>query len=79
METIIVGLLSVAGTLVGSVCGIIASNKTVDFRLKKLEQTLDSYGKIGERVAVLEAEIDLVKLDLQILKQNVRSGNNETD
>lgn len=72
--TVLTAALGFFGTVLGSLCGVIAANKTVNFRLKNLEARLDSYGKIGERIAVLETEVDLIKLDLQILKEVTKHG-----
>lgn len=72
--TVLTAVLGFFGTVLGSLGGVIAANKTVNFRLKNLEARLDSYGKIGERIAVLETEVDLIKLDLQILKEVTKHG-----
>ena len=51
---ITVGLLSLAGTLIGSVAGIIASNKLTIYRIDQLEKKVDKHNNIIERTYKLE-------------------------
>lgn len=51
---VIVGLLSLVGTLVGSVAGIIASNKLTIYRIDQLEKKVDKHNQIIERTYKLE-------------------------
>ena len=51
---VIVGLLSLAGTLIGSIAGIIASNKLTLYRIDQLEKKVDKHNNIIERTYKLE-------------------------
>lgn len=51
---VVVGLLSLVGTLVGSVAGIIASNKLTIYRIDQLEKKVDKHNQIIERTYKLE-------------------------
>lgn len=51
---VIVGLLSLVGTLIGSVAGIIASNKLTIYRIDQLEKKVDKHNQIIERTYKLE-------------------------
>lgn len=53
-STIIVALLSLAGTAIGSIGGILASNKLVNFRLKKLEDKVQAHNNLIERMYKVE-------------------------
>lgn len=46
--TIVVGLLSLAGTLVGSLAGVLASNKMAMYRIEQLEEKVDKHNKLVE-------------------------------
>lgn len=50
----IVAILSGVGTLLGSVCGILASNRLTTYRIKKLEEKVDKHNSVIERVYRLE-------------------------
>lgn len=53
-DTILVALLSLAGTLLGSVFGILASNKLTSFRLQKLEEKVQAHNNLIERMYKVE-------------------------
>ena len=54
---VVVGLLSLAGTLVGSLFGVIASGKLTVYRIEQLEKKVDKHNSIVERTAVLERDL----------------------
>lgn len=55
METeIVVALMGLVGTAIGSVGGILASNKLVNHRLNRLEAKVDKHNNFIERLTVVE-------------------------
>ena len=56
-ETIIVGLLSLAGTLLGSLFGVVQSAKITNYRLDSLEAKVEKHNSVVERVYKLEGEV----------------------
>ena len=54
-ETIIVAILSLVGTLIGSLGGILAANKLTNYRIKKLEEKVEKHNQVVERVYRLES------------------------
>lgn len=65
-ETIIVGMLSLVGTCVGSLGGIMTANKLTNYRIEQLEKKVEKHNGVLERVyelekqeAVIEEEIDV--------------------
>lgn len=61
---IMVALISLAGSALGVVAGIIGANKLTDFRLDKIEKKVDELDKkidnftnLSERMAVIETRI----------------------
>ena len=53
-ETLIVALLSLAGTLIGSLFGILTANKLVTYRIEQLEKKVEKHNNVLERVYTLE-------------------------
>jgi len=54
---IIVALVAMAGTIIGSFGGIVTSSKLTSFRLEKLEQKVDKHNSFAERIPVVEEKI----------------------
>ncbi|MGI6151602.1 MAG: hypothetical protein ACOYIR_06590 [Christensenellales bacterium] len=60
-DTVIVALLSLAGTAIGSILGIFANNKLVIYRLEQLEKKVERHNNVVERVALLEKDVNILK------------------
>ncbi len=56
-STVIVALISFAGTLLGTAGGIITSSKLVNYRLEQLEKKVDAHNTVAARVPVIEEKI----------------------
>lgn len=68
-ETVIVGLLSLVGTLGGSLGGILVANKLVNFRLEQLEQKVQQHNRLVERTYRLEGQMQECSHEIQDLKR----------
>ena len=56
-STVLVALLSMVGTLFGSLAGIVVSSKLTNFRLKQLEKKVDKHNGFAEKIPLLEEKI----------------------
>ena len=72
-STIIVGILSVIGTLVGSFGGIIAANKLTNYRIEQLEKKVDKHNTIIERTYIVERDMKTAFSYIEELKKNVKN------
>lgn len=68
---IVVGLLSLAGTLIGSLSGVIASARLTNYRIKKLEEKVDKHNSFAERLPVVEEKIKVSEHRLTDLEDKV--------
>lgn len=66
---IIVALLGMAGTIIGSFIGVIASSKLTNFRLKQLEQKVDKHNNFAERIPVVEEKIKVLNHRVEDLEK----------
>ena len=75
-ETVIVALLSLFGTLTGSLGGILTANKLTNYRIQQLEAKVEKHNSVIERVynlekhdAVLDEEIKVANHRIDDLEQ----------
>ncbi len=54
---IIVALLSLVGTAIGTFGGIVASAKLTSYRIQQLEKKVDKHNRFAERIPVIEEKI----------------------
>ena len=57
---IIVGMLSCAGTLIGTLGGIIASSKLTNYRIQQLENEVREHNNFAKRMPVVEEQIKVI-------------------
>ena len=55
--SVMVALLSLAGTLAGSLFGVLAANRLVTYRLEQLERKVDRHNTLVERMALVEKDV----------------------
>ena len=55
-DVVVVSLISLAGTLFGSIAGIMTANKLTTYRISELEKKVEKHNNLIERVALLEQE-----------------------
>ena len=56
-DTVVVAAFSLAGTVIGSLMGILTANKLVNYRLKKLEEKVQAHNSLIERTYKLEGRM----------------------
>mgnify|MGYP003296942172 CR=1 FL=1 len=66
---IMVALMSLLGTLFGSLGGVLASSKLTNYRLCQLEKKVDRQNSFTERIPVLEEKIRVVNHRLSDLEE----------
>lgn len=66
-EVVIVAILSLAGTLIGSLGGIMTANKLTNYRIQQLEEKVEKHNKVIERVYNLEKNEALIKEEIEHL------------
>ena len=67
-DAIIVALLGFAGTLLGSLFGVLAAQKLTQYRLSQLEDKVNKHNNLIERTFKLEGRMDEVEHDIKDLK-----------
>ena len=72
-EAIIVALLGFAGTLLGSLFGVLAAQKLTQYRLSQLEEKVNKHNNLIERTFRLEGRMDEAEHDIRDLKERSRA------
>lgn len=70
-ETIIVSILSLIGTLGGTMGGILVSNKLTNYRIEQLEQKVEKHNQVIDRVYELEKRDEVEKEELKVVNHRL--------
>lgn len=70
-ETVIVAILSLVGTLGGSLFGILAANKLTTYRLQQLEQKVERHNQVIERVYKLEKNEAVMEEEIKVANHRI--------
>lgn len=71
METIIVALIGLAGSAIGSIVGIIASSKLTAYRLEQLEIKVNKHNNLIERTYKLEQQQTLTDEKIRVANHRI--------
>ena len=72
MNEIIVAILGFAGTLLGSLLGVITAQKLTQYRLAQLEEKVNRHNHLIERTFVLEGQMTEVQHDVRDIKERLK-------
>ena len=67
-ETVIVALLSLVGTLLGTLGGILTANKLSNYRIEQLEKKVQAHNNLIDRTYRLEGAVSEMQHDIKDLK-----------
>ena len=68
MNEIIIAILGFAGTLVGSLLGVVTAQKLTQYRLEQLEEKVNRHNNLIERTFKLEGQMTECQHDIKDLK-----------
>lgn len=71
---IIIALISLLGTLAGSLGGILVSSKMTNYRLQQLENRVAEHNNFARRMPVIEEQIKVIDHRIEDIE---RSGQHE--
>ncbi len=69
MTEIVVAVIALVGTAIGSLGGILAANRLTSYRIEQLEQKVDKHNHVVERITVVEVKLAEHQEDLKIIKE----------
>lgn len=65
---ILVAILALVGTLIGSLGGILAANRLVVYRIEQLEKKVEKHNNVVERMYNLEKKVAVDEEEIEHLK-----------
>ena len=68
---VIVALLSLAGTFIGSLAGILTANRLTTYRLEQLEKKVEKHNQVIERVYELEKHEAVIVEDIEVANHRI--------
>ena len=69
---IIVALIGLAGSAIGSAIGVLASARLTQYRIEQLEHKVDKHNQVIERTFHLEGAVTELQHDVRDMKQERR-------
>lgn len=70
-DIVIVGILSLLGTCIGSVGGCIASSKLTNYRIQELEKKVEKHNNVIERVYALEKNEAVMEEEIKVANHRI--------
>ena len=67
-DVVIVAILSLIGTLIGSLGGILTANKLTNYRIEQLEKKVEKHNNVIERVFELEKQEAVIEEEIEQLR-----------
>lgn len=71
METVIVAVLSLIGSLVGTLGGIALNSKLSNYRIEQLEKKVDKHNNLIERMFKAEENINLLDEKIKVANHRI--------
>ena len=78
-DAVLTALLSLAGTAIGSITGILASNKLTNFRLKSLEDRVSQHNHLVERMYGVEDRAKANQHRIDKIEERLETHENKLD
>lgn len=73
-ESIMISLVSLLGTMFGTLGGVLAASRLTNYRLEQLEKKVAAHNNIVERTYKLEGRMTEVEHDIRDLKARKAHG-----
>ena len=71
MIEVIVALIGLGGSAIGSLIGIVASSKLTAYRIEQLEKKVDKHNSVIERVYKLEQQDAVINEEIKVTNHRI--------
>lgn len=70
-DVVIVAIISLIGTLVGTFGGILTSSKLTSYRIEQLEKKVEKHNNVVERVYILEKDKAVIEEEIKVANHRI--------
>lgn len=70
-STVIVAIVSLIGTGVGTLGGILTANRLTNYRIQQLEEKVEKHNKVIDRVYNLERHAAVMQEDIKVANHRI--------
>lgn len=67
---VLVAALSLIGTLIGSISGVLMSAKLTIYRIQQLEKKVDMHNNFATRIPLIEKEVEILDDEVREIKRS---------
>ncbi len=78
-DAILIAIISLLGTVIGTFGGILTSYKLVSYRIEQLEKKVEKHNNVIERVFRLEDNDRLIEEKLSVVNHRISKLENKKD
>ena len=79
MEAIIVALIGLAGSSLGSILGVLASARLTSYRIEQLEKRVQAHNNLIERTYKLEERTELQEEKIKVANHRIEDLEKKVD
>ena len=70
-DVVVVAIISLIGTLVGTFGGILTSSKLTSYRIEQLEKKVEKHNNVVERVYILEKHEAVIDEEIKVANHRI--------
>lgn len=78
-DIVVVSLISLFGTLVGALGGILATNRLTNYRIEQLEKKVDKHNNLIERMFKAEESINILDEKIKVANHRIDDLEDENE
>ena len=68
---VLVALITFAGSALGTIGGILATNKVMAYRIEQLEKKVDKHNEVVERMYEAEKNISVISEEIKVVNHRI--------
>ena len=70
-DAVIVALIGLTGSVIGSLLGVLASSKLMQYRLEQLEKKVEKHNNLIDRTYHLEAQEEVIEEQIKVINHRI--------